>query len=248
MVSVTSIPTHLVLCVSREDRRREQSCLSAGETSVQSARRRCTWRRRCWRQDTSGTNSAASARTAENSLTGIYSQNHLSPSLPPSLSPSLSLSNLSIYLSIYVYLSHASHDLSHALSLSHTNTLSNISATLHVSLPPSLLSPSPPPPLYCSTTLRDHEGNLYCPSCYSRNFGIKGYGYGGGAGTLGTDGGSTGEGGREGGKEAVCERRLGRGSVCVRERHWLDTHSKHSCGINSCSVHSKWFVSSNDLT
>ena len=44
-----------------------------------------------------------------------------------------------------------------------------------------------------STTLRNHETQLYCPTCYNRNYGIKGYGYGGGAGTLGTDGGSTGK-------------------------------------------------------
>jgi cysteine/glycine-rich protein len=43
-----------------------------------------------------------------------------------------------------------------------------------------------------STNLRDHGTQLYCPVCYNRNYGIKGYGYGGGAGTLGTDGGSTG--------------------------------------------------------
>jgi cysteine/glycine-rich protein len=46
-----------------------------------------------------------------------------------------------------------------------------------------------------STTLRDHEGLLYCPTCYNRKCGIKGYGYGSGAGTLATDGGSTGTGG-----------------------------------------------------
>lgn len=43
-----------------------------------------------------------------------------------------------------------------------------------------------------STTLRNHEARLYCPTCYNRHYGIKGYGYGGGAGTLATDGGSSG--------------------------------------------------------
>lgn len=35
-----------------------------------------------------------------------------------------------------------------------------------------------------STTLTEREGEIYCKSCYGRNFGPKGYGYGQGAGTL----------------------------------------------------------------
>lgn len=35
-----------------------------------------------------------------------------------------------------------------------------------------------------STTLCEREGEIYCKSCYGRNFGPKGYGYGSGAGTL----------------------------------------------------------------
>lgn len=35
-----------------------------------------------------------------------------------------------------------------------------------------------------STTLCEREGEIYCKSCYGRNFGPKGYGYGQGAGTL----------------------------------------------------------------
>jgi hypothetical protein len=61
--------------------------------------------------------------------------------------------------------------------------------TIHSS--PSLLT-LPLFVLNCSTTLRDHDGHLYCPTCYNRKCGIKGYGYGSGAGTLATDGGSSG--------------------------------------------------------
>jgi len=35
-----------------------------------------------------------------------------------------------------------------------------------------------------STSLCEREGEIYCKSCYGRNFGPKGYGYGQGAGTL----------------------------------------------------------------
>lgn len=35
-----------------------------------------------------------------------------------------------------------------------------------------------------STTLCEREGDIYCKSCYGRNFGPKGYGYGQGGGTL----------------------------------------------------------------
>jgi len=35
-----------------------------------------------------------------------------------------------------------------------------------------------------STTVNDKEGEIYCKGCYGKNFGPKGYGYGGGAGAL----------------------------------------------------------------
>lgn len=35
-----------------------------------------------------------------------------------------------------------------------------------------------------STSLCEREGEIYCKSCYGKNFGPKGYGYGQGAGTL----------------------------------------------------------------
>lgn len=35
-----------------------------------------------------------------------------------------------------------------------------------------------------STSLREHEGTLYCSACHGANFGPKGYGFGGGAGAL----------------------------------------------------------------
>ncbi|XP_078345924.1 cysteine and glycine-rich protein 2-like [Oculina patagonica] len=35
-----------------------------------------------------------------------------------------------------------------------------------------------------STTVSDKEGEIYCKACYGKNFGPKGYGYGGGAGAL----------------------------------------------------------------
>ncbi|XP_031550685.1 cysteine and glycine-rich protein 2-like [Actinia tenebrosa] len=44
-----------------------------------------------------------------------------------------------------------------------------------------------------STTLAEKEGNIFCKSCYGKCFGPKGYGYGGGAGTLSMDTGNRGE-------------------------------------------------------
>lgn len=41
-----------------------------------------------------------------------------------------------------------------------------------------------------SSTVAEHEGRLFCKSCHTRNFGMKGYGYGGGAGTLASEAGS----------------------------------------------------------
>ena len=35
-----------------------------------------------------------------------------------------------------------------------------------------------------STTVRDHEGEIYCSACHGRQFGPKGYGFAGGAGTM----------------------------------------------------------------
>lgn len=43
-----------------------------------------------------------------------------------------------------------------------------------------------------SSTATAHEGTLYCHPCHRRNFGLKGYGYGQGAGVLATDSGGTG--------------------------------------------------------
>ena len=38
-----------------------------------------------------------------------------------------------------------------------------------------------------SRTCTDHDGEAYCNHCYRRMFGPKGYGFGGGAGTLSMD-------------------------------------------------------------
>jgi len=35
-----------------------------------------------------------------------------------------------------------------------------------------------------STTLNMHEAEIYCKPCYGKQYGPKGYGYGGGAGAL----------------------------------------------------------------
>jgi len=35
-----------------------------------------------------------------------------------------------------------------------------------------------------SDTLADKDGEIYCKACHGKNFGPKGYGFGGGAGTL----------------------------------------------------------------
>ncbi|XP_078345922.1 muscle LIM protein 1-like [Oculina patagonica] len=35
-----------------------------------------------------------------------------------------------------------------------------------------------------STSLNMHEGEIYCRTCHGKNFGPKGYGFGGGAGAL----------------------------------------------------------------
>ena len=51
-----------------------------------------------------------------------------------------------------------------------------------------------------SSTVAEHENKLYCKACHTRQFGLKGYGYGGGAGTLASEAGShaTDGGGRDG--------------------------------------------------
>jgi hypothetical protein len=38
-----------------------------------------------------------------------------------------------------------------------------------------------------STTVAEHEGQVFCKQCYGRKFGPKGYGFGGGAGCLSMD-------------------------------------------------------------
>ncbi|GAB6033229.1 Muscle LIM protein 1 [Chamberlinius hualienensis] len=41
-----------------------------------------------------------------------------------------------------------------------------------------------------STTVAEHEGEVYCKQCHGRKFGPKGYGFGGGAGCLSMDTGA----------------------------------------------------------
>ncbi|KAL8609546.1 hypothetical protein ACOMHN_000602 [Nucella lapillus] len=41
-----------------------------------------------------------------------------------------------------------------------------------------------------STNCNDHEGEIYCNSCYRKDFGPKGYGFAAGSAGLGTDGGA----------------------------------------------------------
>jgi cysteine/glycine-rich protein len=36
-------------------------------------------------------------------------------------------------------------------------------------------------------TMAEHEGNVFCKQCYARKFGIRGVGFGVGAGALGMD-------------------------------------------------------------
>jgi cysteine/glycine-rich protein len=44
-----------------------------------------------------------------------------------------------------------------------------------------------------STTCNDHDGEIYCKSCYGKNFGPKGYGFAGGSSGLNMDTGVRGE-------------------------------------------------------
>ena len=37
--------------------------------------------------------------------------------------------------------------------------------------------------------MAENEGKLFCQPCHRRNFGLKGYGYGGGAGVLASEAG-----------------------------------------------------------
>lgn len=41
-----------------------------------------------------------------------------------------------------------------------------------------------------STTVAEHEAELYCKNCHGRKYGPKGYGFGGGAGALSMDTGA----------------------------------------------------------
>lgn len=41
-----------------------------------------------------------------------------------------------------------------------------------------------------STTVAEHESELYCKNCHGRKYGPKGYGFGGGAGCLSMDSGA----------------------------------------------------------
>ena len=41
-----------------------------------------------------------------------------------------------------------------------------------------------------SGRITEHDGDMYCGSCYGKFFGPKGYGFGGGAGTLSMDDGA----------------------------------------------------------
>ena len=40
-----------------------------------------------------------------------------------------------------------------------------------------------------SGRVTEHDGEMFCGSCYRKNFGPKGYGFGGGSGTLSMDDG-----------------------------------------------------------
>ncbi len=40
-----------------------------------------------------------------------------------------------------------------------------------------------------SGRVTEHDGEMFCSACYRKNFGPKGYGFGGGAGTLSMDDG-----------------------------------------------------------
>ena len=40
-----------------------------------------------------------------------------------------------------------------------------------------------------SGSITEHDGEMFCSSCYRKNFGPKGYGFGGGSGTLSMDDG-----------------------------------------------------------
>lgn len=41
-----------------------------------------------------------------------------------------------------------------------------------------------------SGSITEHDGEMFCNSCYRKHFGPKGYGFGGGAGTLSMDDGN----------------------------------------------------------
>lgn len=43
--------------------------------------------------------------------------------------------------------------------------------------------------MLASGSITEHDGEMFCGSCYGKFFGPKGYGFGGGAGTLSMDDG-----------------------------------------------------------
>ncbi|VEL35220.1 unnamed protein product [Protopolystoma xenopodis] len=53
-----------------------------------------------------------------------------------------------------------------------------------------------------STTVAEHDKEVYCKQCHGRKFGIKGYGFGGGSGALNMDKGEK-FGGRDGGESRL---------------------------------------------
>ena len=56
-------------------------------------------------------------------------------------------------------------------------------------MPSSLLFPGNCRKLLDSGNITEHGGEMFCASCYRKNFGPKGYGFGGGSGCLSMDDG-----------------------------------------------------------
>ncbi|PAA63771.1 hypothetical protein BOX15_Mlig014215g2 [Macrostomum lignano] len=59
-----------------------------------------------------------------------------------------------------------------------------------------------------STTIAEHDGDIYCKQCHGRKYGPKGYGFGGGAGALNMDSGK-----HLGNTETVSNKPTGQGSA-----------------------------------